>query len=736
MNGRATQGTKWTVLLSVIGIFLTWGATTWASTRVGNAELQLWYRQRHTFHTDGGRHIDWVQWRNEVFGWLVYENLAPNGLLFDKVHIPGIENAAFNARYRFRADPVYSLRDRYRNHYDSETRESFTFPENGFRDIFLDLDLGEIGPGRLSMRVGNQQIVWGESDLFRSIDVINPLRIDQNQGAGEKFDEFRSPIWAVKWLYNIGNVGTLFSNVSIEPFWSPRYRGPQSDLILDQIFRIPFHERGCLDDNNRLIPYSPENCSFRRADGSRVFVPYNPGWIGTRRQRHPWAIFGRNGNPRNGTPDYTFCTTRECNPDIANQRVSFIANVTKGQFDGPLNGAFGKAQAGGARIFGTSVWGVDWSLNYAYIPVGVSATFDINKIVNPPPTGGVRADSIYGDPDLVQAFGFGTPAGSFEDGLRRCLSDGGKSGESKAKGRGPRVSTLLVGADLIGYNHPDRFGPNGALQATGDAKPGKHNALRAPLTFCAPATFNHAWSHVTGFTATYNDFDYTGMVFRLEQSFSSKEHMRHLPAGFGAAGGRREFDPLDDFTFSQSYHNYTRVWRSMVGFDLLRSFQFFRYIPGIHRSFYEQSWFLSGQWLMENRWDNVANPLCYVVDNAGNGVTEEEARALSAADGKPHYSNPQCRVYRWNHLFTLGFANQGLFGSRVETRNAAVFQPRDKDWLLYSQWWWRNVVGYENVELSMGVAWYPGSGMSQGWTGLQHFADRDQVWFEFTYYLL
>jgi hypothetical protein len=65
-----------------------------------------------------------------------------------------------------------------------------------------------------------------------------------------------------------------------------------------------------------------------------------------------------------------------------------------------------------------------------------------------------------------------------------------------------------------------------------------------------------------------------------------------------------------------------------------------------------------------------------------------------------------------------------------------VLEPRSQDWLLYSQWWWRNVMGYENVELSMGVAWYPSSGMSQGWTGLQHFADRDQLWFEFTYYLL
>ncbi len=119
------------------------------------------------------------------------------------------------------------------------------------------------------MRAGNQQIVWGESDLFRSIDVINPLRIDQNQGAGEKFDEFRSPIWALKALYNIGDVGSWLVNVSLEPFWSPRYRDPSSDLILDQVFRIPFHEKGYLDNNNNLVPFSISACSKPRADGSR-----------------------------------------------------------------------------------------------------------------------------------------------------------------------------------------------------------------------------------------------------------------------------------------------------------------------------------------------------------------------------------------------------------------------------------------------------------------------------------
>src|SRR5712691_10861795 len=338
MNTRATHTKRWAVLLSVIGI-LTWGATTWASTRVGDAELQLWYRVRNTFHTDGGKHFDWVQWRNEIFGWLVYDNLVRDGLLLGKVGVPFVKSATFNARYRFRADPVYAIRDHYNNLYDGHERKSFIFPENGFRDLFLDMDFGQVGPGTLSVRAGNQQIVWGESDLFRSIDVINSLRIDQNQGAGEKFDEFRTPIWALKLLYNIGNVGSWLANVSIEPFWSPRYRGPQSDLLLEQVFRIPFHEKGCLDDNNRLIPYSPSNCSFQRKDGTRVFVPYNPGWIGNRRQTHPWSIFGRTGNGQNGTPDYS-CLVKDCSPDIKGDRFSFIPNVSKGEWDGPLNGAF------------------------------------------------------------------------------------------------------------------------------------------------------------------------------------------------------------------------------------------------------------------------------------------------------------------------------------------------------------------------------------------------------------
>jgi len=727
---------KWGLaVISLFALVLMQAATASASTRIGNAELQMWYRTRNTFQSSGGDHLNWVQWRNEIYGWFIYDKFVDNGKILgqDKLQIPFVENATLNARYRFRADPVWAIRDAYKKRYDKHERKSYLFPENGFRDLFVDLDFGQVGVGKLSARIGNQQIVWGESDLYRSIDVINPLRIDQNQGAGEKFDEFRSPIFAFKANYSIGNVGSLFSNVYIEPFYTPGFRGPTSNLINDGLaFRAPFHIKGCLDNNNNLIPYSAQACSFRRADGSRVFVPWNPSWKGRAASRHPWAFIGRSQNPRAGSPDFDNSSD---SPDIANTRVSYLPQIYKGECKGPLNGMWQACTtAAGFRIFGTSIGGFDFSLNYANIPQGVTGAFNFSDVV---------AAKVYGDADLVKQQGLGTPVGTFEEGLRRCLNARGSQGNVRndpSQHTGAIDSTILVGADLNGYNNPARFGPNGALLPNGDAKPGRHGAVRIARTDCFPANYHWTRQNVMGFTSTYNDFDYTGAVFRLEESFSDKEFVRHLPLGSGRNGVTpptgKAADQLLKNSINGDYHNFTGVWRSMLGFDLLKSVPSFKYLPFLHHSFSDQAWFFTGQWLMKNQWNHVANPLCYVVDNGGNGLTTQAAAALSAKDGKRHYGNAQCRNYHWNHLLTLAAVNQGLFASRVETRNAVVYEPRAQDWLLFSQWWWRNVLGYENIELSTGVAWYPGSSMSQGWTGLYGFADRDQFWFEFTYYLL
>ncbi len=725
---RATQTRKQIFLGTLLGVvgMLLWGATTWASTRVGDAELQLWYRDRNTFQTDGKDHFDWVQWRSEIFGWMVYDNLVRDGLLLGKVGVPFVKSASFSARYRFRFDPVYLIRDHYRNRYSPDERTDFAIPENGFRDLYADMDFGDVGPGNFSARVGNQQIVWGEADLFRSLDIINPLRLDQNTFAGEKFDEFRTPIFALKGLYTIGTVGTWFSEVAIEPWYSPRMRTGTSDLISEGQYRLPNEEKGCLDNNGNLIPFDIVKCS----QGQRIFVPYRPGWIGHRRQQNPWSFLAASGPNHKIAFDDGICLTLTCSPDVFGDRASMIFQLRKKGGDHYFRGWGGITQGGGARLLATTLGGINFTLNYMFIPQDPTGVFDLNRFLvpgQPPGPPQFKPGLTYGD-NIPGA------AGTFEEGLRRCLSDSGKSNESNSADRGHRAPTILIGADLQGYNDPGRYGPNGALLPNGNPKPGQHQAARPAETFCLPALHDHWWTHVAGITGTYNDFDYTGAVFRMEQSLSTKEVIRQLPGGFGA----RTADPILASSIQQNFHRYTPVWRSMLGFDLIKSIPSFRYIPGINHSFYDQAWFITGQWLMENDWVNVANNICQNSDNTGNGITQQQADAINATlpPGQKVYSTPRCKRYHWNHLLTLVLANQGLFASRMETRNAVAFEPRAQTWFLYTQNWWRNVLGNPNLELSAGVIWIPSSYHNVSWSSINYYAWRRQLWFEFTYYLL
>src|SRR5713101_2550583 len=202
-------------LCTILAVLFFLPAVTWGSTRIGNAEIQIYYAQQQAFEYDDGEYgIDWVQFRNELRAKLTYSKLIDHHVLLDKVHVPFLERADVQADYQFRFDPVYLIRQRYRRLFTHETAQNFIFPENGFRELYADLNFGQVGPGFLSARIGRQQVVWGESDLFRSLDVINPLKFDQNS-LGEKFDDLRIPLWIAKFLYNVGDVGP-FGEVFME----------------------------------------------------------------------------------------------------------------------------------------------------------------------------------------------------------------------------------------------------------------------------------------------------------------------------------------------------------------------------------------------------------------------------------------------------------------------------------------------------------------------------------------
>ncbi len=730
-------------LVGALGL-LTWGTDAWASVRLApDIELQAWYRMRHSFQTDGSEHFDWVQWRNEGFIWLTYDNFYYRGKWFGKFEIPVplVQSASFSGRYRSRVDPIYVIRDHYKNLYDEEHTSNWLVPENGFRDIYVDIDHGYVGPGRLSTRWGYQQVVWGESDLFRSIDIVNPLRIDQNLGVGEKFDEFRSPILALKVLYDIGNIGTWISGFGFEGYYTPRFRGGQTDLLVEDGWRIQQQIRGCEKDGI-YYDWSLHDCGTTGADGTIRMLPYRPVWLGKRRSDHPWALAATGNNARRDSADFLCLTGARCAADVPGDRVSARVNLPKGNAHHHSRGHW---HSGGFRLIGSTWFNLDFSLNYMYIPYTFANGNTVSDFSNygPDLDGDGYIDGTVGDDGTGVA-----PDGTFREGLLRCVSPSGKE-QVAADGRtSGGFFGRLYGTDLSGYNWRERhLDENGA--PTDKAK--QAHAIRQNYTFCTNG-FSHQrrYSHVIGFTLTYNDFDYTGAVFRFEQSYSTKEALN-----------KRTFtshqQPMTNDRARRRGRilNSAGVWRSMAGFDLIQALMNYpgmgwtRNLPG---QFGVQTSFLTGQWLMlynNTGRSGMTNNMCNwnFAQGLPAAIAEPDAALRTQGDGKYDPANPDdplapkrdavrgCGTKRWNHLFTLAFAGNGYFRGKLEGRNAVAWEPKGSHVLLFSQWWWRELKSMP-LDLSFGTAWFLGSSNSHSWTLLNYFSHRDMVWFEATYYII
>jgi len=78
----------------------------------------------------------------------------------------------------------------------------------------------EMAKGPLFLRVGRQDLSWGESDGFRLLDMIEPLDNRFGFPLVEDLDDRRIPLWMVRPTYNLGTIGPL-SNLTLEGYWVP-----------------------------------------------------------------------------------------------------------------------------------------------------------------------------------------------------------------------------------------------------------------------------------------------------------------------------------------------------------------------------------------------------------------------------------------------------------------------------------------------------------------------------------
>lgn len=79
-----------------------------------------------------------------------------------------------------------------------------------------------ITKGPLFLRIGRQNLSWGEADAFRLLDQINPL----DNGFGgftTALDERRIPLFMLRAQWNFGRVGPI-QDLTLEGFVSPDQR--------------------------------------------------------------------------------------------------------------------------------------------------------------------------------------------------------------------------------------------------------------------------------------------------------------------------------------------------------------------------------------------------------------------------------------------------------------------------------------------------------------------------------
>jgi hypothetical protein len=76
------------------------------------------------------------------------------------------------------------------------------YTELEIRELYIDTDAFEL----LSLRIGRQQVAWGEIGQYRLLDVVNPSNDTWHFGPLESFEDTRIPLWMVKALVDFSSI--------------------------------------------------------------------------------------------------------------------------------------------------------------------------------------------------------------------------------------------------------------------------------------------------------------------------------------------------------------------------------------------------------------------------------------------------------------------------------------------------------------------------------------------------
>lgn len=96
--------------------------------------------------------------------------------------------------------------------------EIFSDRADWIRELYVDFTLPMSGDNEINFRVGKQQVIWGRTDLFRVLDVLNPVDYSRHN-IYDELEDIRIPMWMMKSDFRFGATGP-FDDFNIQLVWN------------------------------------------------------------------------------------------------------------------------------------------------------------------------------------------------------------------------------------------------------------------------------------------------------------------------------------------------------------------------------------------------------------------------------------------------------------------------------------------------------------------------------------
>ncbi|MCU7872314.1 MAG: DUF1302 domain-containing protein [Candidatus Thiodiazotropha sp. (ex Lucinoma borealis)] len=86
------------------------------------------------------------------------------------------------------------------------------------REAYIDASMPTASGATWNFRVGRQQVIWGRTDLFRVLDVINPVDFSRHN-IYDELEDIRMPMWMATGEYQMGATET-FDDLNLQFLWN------------------------------------------------------------------------------------------------------------------------------------------------------------------------------------------------------------------------------------------------------------------------------------------------------------------------------------------------------------------------------------------------------------------------------------------------------------------------------------------------------------------------------------